>query len=388
MRTTGFICEFNPLHDGHRFFIENARKTTGADRLIALMSGDWVQRGEPAVLPMHERARAALEAGADLILQLPDAFACASAQYFAGGGVRLLDALGCVDSLSFGAECGDSALLETLSAFLYGRDSDIQPLIRQHVSGGMTYAQARSQAVTEVLAGSDGCSDLPAADSARIVELLKKPNNQLALAYMQALLETGSLIRPCPVRRDPAFESSSEIRRRIMSGDPSCQKYLCADDFSLVLKDRLLRLSAPELTAFSDVSPDLANRIKNRQNEFVSWSQFTDLLHTKEMTRARISRCLCHIILGIRKDDPLLDARRDEAHRAESLTRPDFIRILGFKKDAGPLLARLKECSAIPLVTNIPSDVSDYPGDLYRSVLTEKYSVPFTESHTIPVVVI
>ena len=88
MRTTGVICEFNPLHDGHRFFIENARKTTGADRLIALMSGDWVQRGEPAVLPMHERARAGLEAGADLILQLPDAFACASAQYFAGVPVR------------------------------------------------------------------------------------------------------------------------------------------------------------------------------------------------------------------------------------------------------------------------------------------------------------
>ena len=111
MKIAAFICELNPLHEGHCLFISEARRKTGADYLIALMSGDFVQRGEPAVLPMHERAEKALHAGADLVLQLPDVYACASAQYFAEGGVRLLDSLNCVDALCFGAECADGELL-------------------------------------------------------------------------------------------------------------------------------------------------------------------------------------------------------------------------------------------------------------------------------------
>lgn len=370
MKIAAFICELNPLHEGHCHFISEARRKTGADYLIALMSGDFVQRGEPAVLPMHERAECALHAGADLVLQLPDVYACASAQYFAEGGVRLLDSLNCVDALCFGAECADGELLFKTVDLLNSFHKDMQPLIRKHLTEGMTYASARSKALEDLLREHE-----PALAD-QVSDLMRAPNNQLALAYLQAMHSIHSSMTPCTVPRDPGFKSSSQIRRELFNDTSSASEdpYLIADDFSLLLKDRLLRSDADALSDYLDVTPDLAHRIKNKQNEFLSWSQFTDLLHTKEMTRARISRCLCHILLGIRKDDLSRDIR--------------YLRILGFNRKAAPLLSYLKECSALPLITKQDADQRDDAADLYQSVLTDKYGIAFIESHEQPVRVI
>ena len=371
MKIAAFICELNPLHEGHRHFISETRRKTGADYLIALMSGDFVQRGEPAVRPMHERAENALDAGADLILQLPDVFACASAQYFAEGGVRLLDSLNCVDALCFGAECTDESLLLKTANLLDSCHEEMQPLIRKSLSEGMNYAAARSKALEELACQGD---DPSLKD--QIPALMQAPNNQLALAYLQAMRSISSSMSSCIVQRDPGFKSSSQIRRELMSSADavSDNAYLCPDDFSLLLKDRLLRSDVDALSDYLDITPDLAHRIKNRQNEFLSWSQFTDLLHTKEMTRARISRCLCHILLGIRKDDLSRDIR--------------YLRILGFNRKAAPFLSYLKECSALPLITKQDAVQRDDAADLYQSVLTDKYGIAFIESHEQPVRVI
>lgn len=370
MKIAAFICELNPLHEGHCHFISEARRKTEADYLIALMSGDFVQRGEPAVLPMHERAECALHTGADLVLQLPDVFACASAQFFAEGGVRLLDKLNCVDALCFGAECADEALLLKTVDLLDSSHEDMQPLIRKHLTEGMTYASARSKALDDLLRAHDPIF------TDQVSDLMRAPNNQLALAYLQAMHSIHSSMRPCIVPRDPGFKSSSQIRQELFNNtnSASVSPYLCADDFSLLLKDRLLRSGADALSEYLDVTSDLAHRIKNKQNDFLSWSQFTDLLHTKEMTRARISRCLCHILLGIRRDDLSRDIRD--------------LRILGLNRQAAPLLAHLKECSALPLITKPNPDQSDDAADLYQSVLTDKYGIPFIESHEQPVRII
>ena len=370
MKIAAFICELNPLHEGHRHFISEARQKTGADYLIALMSGDFVQRGEPAVLPMHKRAEYALHAGVDLVLQLPDVFACASAQYFAEGGVQLLDGLNCVEALCFGAEGADEALLLRTADLLESCHEDMQPLIRKHLAEGMTYASARSKALENLIREHDP------AFTGQISDLMRAPNNQLALAYLQAMHSINSSMSPCVIPRDCGFKSSSEIRQELYrnTGCAPDNAFLCSDDFSLLLKDRLLRSDAEALRDYLDVTPDLAHRIKNKQNEFLSWSQFTDLLHTKEMTRARISRCLCHILLGIRKDDLDCDIR--------------YLRILGLNRKASPLLSHLKECSAFPLITKLAADQCDDTANLYQSVLTDKYGVPFIESHEQPVRII
>ena len=364
MKIAAFICELNPLHEGHRYFISEARRTSGADCLIAVMSGDYVQRGEPAVMSMHERARAALEAGADLILELPAACATSSAEFFAAGGVRLLHSLGCVDTLCFGTECGDSALLYALSDFLWEHDEQMQPLIREYLAAGQTYAAARTRAAAELM-------DQPLEGTA---DLMHDPNNQLALAYLHAIRKTGSRMNACMIPRDFSFESSSRIRARMRTEESSSRKLLFADDFSLLLRDRLLRMSVDDLSCIADITPDLAHRIVNRKNDFKSWSQFTDLLHTKEMTRARISRCLCHILLGIKKGDCQTD--------------PPFIRVLGFKRASSALFTVIRESSSLPLATSLPVDAQDYAADLYQSVFADKYSCDFIESHRQPVIVI
>lgn len=366
MKITGFICELNPLHDGHRYFIDCARSKTDADYLIAVMSGNFVQRGEPAVRPMHERAQKALEAGADLVLQLPDPYACASAEFFARGGVKLLCTLGCVSALCFGAECSNEALLLSFSKALIRYHDAMQPLIRSYLSGGMTYAAARTKAAVEVI--PESVLDIGA--------LMKGANNQLALAYLQALDSFDSDIRPSVITRDSSFESSSQIRSRMLEECGNKSGYLTADDFSVLLKEKLLRVSLDQLTGYLDVTESLAHRILNKRNEFMCWSQFTDLLHTKEMTRARVSRCLCHILLDIRKEDCRTDG---------SLP---FIRILGFKRSAAPLLSLIKQTSTAELITNLPTECQDYAADLYQSVMTDKYQVPFVEAHRQPVIVL
>ncbi len=373
MKITGFICEFNPLHDGHRHFIRKAEEATGSDYLIALMSGDFVQRGEPAILPMYERTKAALDAGADLVLQLPAVFSTASAAYFAEGGVRILHELGCVDALVFGAEGGaDDDITETLAeiaAYMEDNRDSWQPLLRTHLREGKAYAAARAEAMKESGCPADGLSDL-----------LVKPNNQLALAYMTAIRRIGSSMKPVAIPRDMTYAASSDIRTKLRSSSAAKdQTCLFPDDFSLLLKDRLMSRNAADLAGCLDITQDLAQRIKNRQNEFVNWSNFTDLLHTKEMTRARISRCLTHILLDIKKDDPLL---AEGAAPKTILTRtPSFVRILGFRRKAQPLLARLKESSSVTLQTQLPPDLDDRAADLYESVRTDKYALPFTESH-------
>lgn len=140
-----------------------------------------------------------------------------------------------------------------------------------------------------------------------------------------------------------------------------------------------MKQEAEELSAYLDVTPDLARRIKNKQNDFVSWTQFTDLIHTKEMTRARVSRCLAHILLDIKKDDPLLT--EGVAPKTVLTKLPAFVRVLGFRREAQPLLAAIKDSSAISVSTQLPADMSDTAADLYESVRTDKYGLPFTESH-------
>ena len=381
MKTTGFICEFNPLHDGHKYFIQSARAATGADYLVAVMSGDYVQRGEPAVAPMHERARAALEAGCDLVLQLPVPWSTASALGFCEGGMRLLGDLGCIDSVCFGAETSDSSLLQELADLLEQHDAGIQSSIRRGLKDGMTYAAARTQAVMQELSGLE-----KPYDERVLTDLLTRPNNQLALGYLQSMIRLGLSIKPCSVQRDPSFAGSTTIRNQMSDTDRHNRHYLCADDFSLLLKDRLLSYSSDDLCAFADVSVPLANRIRNHRNEFTAWSDFAELLHTKEMTRARINRALLHIVLGIKKDDPLYHA--DASPDSVQTEQASFVRVLGFKKSAAPLLSLINEHSAVPVLTSLPPAADDYAGNLYQSVRASLYDLPYIESHQLQPVIL
>lgn len=402
MKTVGLITEYNPFHNGHAYHIEKAKMLTGADRVIVVMSGDFVQRGAPAVMPKHLRAESALLSGASLIIELPVCFATGSAEYFAQGSISLLNRLGCIDSICFGSECGDLHLLKEIAQILADEPIEYQTALKQALKEGASFPAARQEALNIY--------------SDKYSEILASPNNILGIEYLKALAKIHSKMEPFTIKRIGAgyhdmdingqFSSATAIRSdiyqladvnssseslpltHIQTQVPSsCHELMKknyqtrypvkADDFSLLLKAKLLSETAGSLSHYLDMSPELANRILRLRNDYLSFEQFCDLLKTKELTRSRISRSFIHVLLGITND--WLTAMKAPA---------PYARILGFRRDHADLLGILKRTSDIPLITSPARavladtayqmlELDIYASNLYESVITDLYGTPF-----------
>lgn len=402
MKIVGLITEYNPFHNGHAYHIEKAKMLTGADRVIVVMSGDFVQRGAPAVMPKHLRTESALLSGASLIIELPVCFATGSAEYFAQGSISLLNQLGCIDSICFGSECGDLHLLKEIAQILADEPIEYQTALKQALKEGASFPAARQEALNIY--------------SDKYSEILASPNNILGIEYLKALAKIHSKMEPFTIKRigagyhdmdiDGQFSSATAIRSdiyqladvnssseslpltHIQTQVPSsCHELMKknyqtrypvkADDFSLLLKAKLLSETAGSLSHYLDMSPELANRILRLRNDYLSFEQFCDLLKTKELTRSRISRSFIHVLLGITND--WLTAIKAPA---------PYARILGFRRDHADLLGILKRTSGIPLITSPARavladtayqmlELDIYASDLYESVITDLYGTPF-----------
>ncbi len=389
MKTAGLIAEYNPFHTGHSYHIRKTKELTGADTVLAVMSGDFVQRGAPALMPKHLRTACALRSGVSAVIELPVYYACASAEYFALGAVSLLDSLGCVDVLCFGSECGDIRVLEEIADILDKEPEEYKTALRKGLKDGLSFPAARGQALK------------------RYEAILSEPNNILGIEYLKALKRLNSPVKAYTVRRAGAgyhdtatgrtFCSASAIRanigmaHQILDYIPeNCRSMFLeakgsrfpveSNDFSLLLKAKLLQETKDTLTGYLDVSRELASRIINYRNDFQSLEQFTTLLKTKELTYSRISRALFHILLGITGHG------MEESLAAGSVS---YARLLGFRENSAFLLKQIKEQSRIPLITKLPKEdtmnpagsimlqADTYAADLYESVVTEKFHTPF-----------
>lgn len=410
MTVTGIIAEYNPFHNGHAYQISQARKQTGADYIAVVMSGDYVQRGTPAILEKHLRARMALEHGADLVLELPIRYSTASARDFASGAVGILDALGVVDILCFGSESGDTNLLTQFARILLEEPSAYSNALQSALKSGASYPLAHQQGMVAAWTTMfpDTCSEI--TDSRAFFSV---PNNLLGMEYIRAILALNSSITPFSIRRTSDNYHSSRLEERFCSATAVRQallenriselapyvpesvfsvlsafgandasqtgtRFLTEDDFSLVLKYRLLSLSARELSAYLDYPESLANRTIRQLQNFESFHQFADLLKTKEITRARINRALLHVILNLQKET---DA-------------PHFIRVLGFRKKAAPLLSAIKKNSHLPIavkMADIPSEnwqTDLFASNLYHSVQAAKAKTRAVDERSIPIIVL
>ena len=391
MRVVGLIAEYNPFHNGHKYHIEKAKELANADYAIVVMSGNFVQRGAPAIIPKHLRAEVALKCGADLVIELPVCYATGTAEQFAYGAVSLLDKLGCVDAICFGSECGDINALSDLAKLLCDEPEEYKRALQECLRSGMSFPLARQRAIQV------------SCDNSHLSELLEQPNNILGVEYLKALYRLGSNIEPMTIQREVShyhdtelqvqFSSASALRSTIADGDfaklhgqipsecmPSLEdgyevRYpVYADDFSLFLKYNLLNETALSLVNYADVSEELANRICNRLNDYVSFDQFCELLKTKEITYTRISRALIHILLGVKKND---------------YVEIEYARVLGFRKDSSDLLSYIKRANALTLISKLIScddlsknakkmlSIDTFSSNLYESVVTSKFKTPF-----------
>ena len=276
MKTAAIICEYNPFHNGHEYHIMQTRNITGADCVIAIMSGNYVQRGTPAVMDKKIRTKSALLGGADLVIELPLFAACSSAPDFAIGAVSLLHKLGVIDYLSFGSECQDINKLKQIASFLIQYKEEIEHGTKELMSLGHSYPKAKELYLREHL------------DDASLIEVLKQPNNILGIEYLKALLQLDSPIIPVCVTRvsndhhskelTPSISSATSIREILEQNQISplfsrvpealhdiyqmhYQKDfpVCLDDFSLLLHAAIY--SCEDLTQISGISSDFKDRI-------------------------------------------------------------------------------------------------------------------------------
>lgn len=397
MKIAGIIAEYNPFHKGHQYQIEYTRQRLGADYVIVAMSGDYVQRGTPALLPKHIRTEMVLKCGADLVLELPVSVSTASAELFAKGGVNLFENLGVVDLLCFGSESGSVSGLKALASLLTKEPYEYRCALKKYLSQGKSFPSARALAVQEY------CQTVSDDSPEHAEELLLSPNNILGIEYCKALLQLESSIEPCTLKREGAGyhdtslfnqnPSASAIRKHFLSSENNLKdmrdalpkevfplllkafeenSFVTEEDLSLLLHYRLLE--EQDFSLFLDVSPDLSRRICNTRNKYQSFSQFVSLLKTKELTQTRIQRALLHILIQVK----------------ETPENIPFARVLGFRKESAQLLKEIKKRSSIPLVTKV-SDAAKFlaepdkkllcetffASNVYESILCQKTGKPF-----------
>lgn len=422
MKVVGLVTEYNPFHNGHKYHIEEAKRVTGADCCIAVMSGSFVQRGTPAVIDKYSRTEMALRNGVDLVLELPTCYATGSAEYFAHGAVSLLDKLGIVDYLCFGSECGDIRLLSEAAGLLLHTTSSFEERLQSLVKEGLTYPAARLKALQHYLEDNSPGHDV------ELLKVLSEPNNILGIEYLKALHNLNSAMLPFTIQRisahyhdkqlagltgsDPNFDvsltenlmisSATAIRKAIHSKAddaedyfeqirhsvpedvylPLKEKYLRSypvteEDFAQIMRYKLLTEDNQTLSGYLDITSDLADRMKNRKDYYESIEDLALGIKTKNVTLTRVNRALIHLLLNIRTEDILEYNRHGYSQ---------YARVLGVKKESSHLLRKIEKLERIPVITKVSKaedklvplamrmlNLDIFASHLYNQIVYEKY---------------
>ena len=357
MKTMAVICEYNPFHNGHKYQLTEHKEELGADCVICLMSGSFVQRGAPAVYDKWTRAKDAILNGADLVLELPVVYSCQSAKRFATGAVKLLDKLDVVDFLSFGSESGNIFELRRCANIVNSEDFSLH--LNEELKSGLSYPSARTEVFKKFYPGIDET-------------LLAFPNNILAIEYLNALKNIGSDIKPKTLKRNRNFASASQIREKMAKDEDvtlftptETRKTYNKEAFDFLVLYHFRKESLETLQKICDMSEGLEHKFKKALQVSTTVDKLADAVKSKRYTRTRIDRIIVNSLLGIRDSDTKLE--------------PQYARVLAFNKKGQEILANIKKTSLIPIITKTADAISDNPDFkrmLEKDILsTDIYSV-------------
>lgn len=320
----GLIAEYNPLHEGHKWQINYIKETLGATALIVAFSGDFTQRGIPGVRSGYERAKWAIDAGADLVVKLPVTVSTGGAETFAMGGVALLRSLGIVDRLVFSAEIPQTEYFDKIASALNLENDSYRQSLKTNLKSGMSFPKARATALKECLG------------EPYIEDFLSTPNNILGVEYVKAILASKERLDYTCLQRQPGYQSSTEIRNTL-----SKSEYIHPEDFSLLIHDALVRRES--FSDIFDITRELSNRILNYRDEFKTPEDFAlNVLKSRNYTYAGLLRALFHILLDIKDEDIEILRKFDYA---------PYCHILAVKKGREDLISDIKKNAVIPVFT-------------------------------------
>jgi predicted nucleotidyltransferase len=373
MKTIGIIAEFNPFHNGHKYLIDKCKKDLHADRVVVVMSGDYVQRGAPAIIDKFTRAKCAINLGADLVIELPIYYSLGSAEYFAKGAVSILSGLGCIDYLCFGSEFPDVNKLYEISDIISNEPSVYKEVLSSCLKDGLSFPAARAKALNEQLKSSS-----KGYDQSEYEELLSSPNTILGIEYLRALNKKNRFITPYAVQRVGrpfhseelgSIPSAAGIRARLLSGLSDRVKlnapflldgvmprtsiesisgyegrFMQSNDYSALLEYKLILEKAEGYTKYLDVTRDISNRIIANLDHIDGYSTFCSLLKTKNLVHTRISRCLMHILLNITEENM-------RQYKEDDFTA--YARVLALRSASSDLLKVIGENGSIPVLNRL-----------------------------------
>lgn len=361
-KVLGIIAEYNPFHNGHLFHLNESKKLTGSSYTVAIMSGNFTQRGSTSIIDKWSKAKSAIECGIDLVIELPVLYSISSAENFAEGAVKILDSLKVVDYISFGAETADINSLSTIADILSEEPREYKNLLSNELKKGLSYPKARENALMMYL-----------NDVKKYSNILSSPNNILGIEYLKALKKYNSIIQPVALPRHESghndlnyhgnIASSTALRniaknngfdilRRLMP-EPSYTNLVenikighVVSDLSVFEKEiifNLRKMSTYEISQLPDVSEGLEFAIKNAANSCNSIVEFLNIIKSKRYTSTRIQRILLYSLLGITKKDIALSKK----------TQP-YIRVLGFNNRGKYLISEVSKANPkLNIITSV-----------------------------------
>ncbi|MHA6484442.1 nucleotidyltransferase [Paenibacillus sp. strain BS8-2] len=377
MRTVGLIVEYNPFHNGHAYHLQQSRKITEADAVVAVMSGNFLQRGEPALVDKWTRTRMALAGGCDLVIELPVAYATQAAEWFAYGAVSLLEATGVVDAFCFGTESGQLSPLLRAAELAADESEPFKQLLKQRLETGVAYPQAYSGAIAEY-AKQQG--DPVAAEFD-----YGQPNHTLGLHYLIAHRRLRGKMQPYTIAREKAeynqatitdtrIASATAIRKLLLEQRslPEIASYvpdstlklmiesteqqlapISWDNYRHPLMHSLITRTAEQVRQLHEISEGLEHRLLQSMSLLTNYSVESLLgsLKTKRYTRTKLQRALLAVLLGHTKADFTADKLR---------AGTEYLRVLGFTDKGRELLKRMKHTASIPVLMSAARTQANY----------------------------
>lgn len=367
MKIVGIIAEFNPMHKGHKFLIEKAKEITGADVAICVMSGNFTQAGNIAIVDKFKRAKTAIKNGIDAVIELPTIYATSSAEYFSFGAVNILNSLNCVDYLCFGSETGDTRELVQIAYTLVQNEDGIWDKTTQHLKSGLSFAQARQQAIAEYLTEDE-------------ITTATSSNNILAIEYIKAIVKLKSSIQPIAIKREEGI-SATNIRELIQKGELDEAKYLMLDSYDKakfakneeimqVVTSYLVAHEKGEIKEIRDVTEGLESTLKANIDNY-NYTDFVQSVKSKRYQLSKIKRIVINILLEITKD--MHERLYNKAYYAH---------ILGINKEKkSNILSLLNDKSNIPILASLNDNIIESLDNENKESL--KLDIKATNIHSI-----
>ncbi len=364
MKICGIVAEYNPFHNGHKYQIEEIKNKTKSDIIIAVMSGNFIERGLPASFDKWARTKMALENGVDIVIELPTLYATSSAEYFANGAVNILDKLNCVDFISFGVKNEYEELFHAIAQYLLDEPDEYKEILAKELKTGISFPVARSKALRACLKNEFN-PDL-------IEEVMIDPNNILAIEYLKSLKKLESKISPIFIKRTGTDYNSLEISNGICSSTairnilknnelktldevmPSSALQILKNEINLgkmpmqlnnfekEILYNLRNMTPYELSLIADVNEGLENVITKSLQTSYDIDSLVESIKSKRYTRTRIQRILIHSLLNIKEE--ILEKYKDA---------PQYVRILGVSKNGKKALSYITSHSQLPIITSV-----------------------------------